>query len=234
MEKTSVNGWIHFATNQEIDALGGMGKVVKNPLSRNLWHIMKEFKVLPTDERFINLSDDHIGFILGNMVYDQKLEDQARKGVNPDSYYEDEEDEYWNQPIEDFEALKEEHDELAIAEQVEALTNKEELAKVRERFKSTEEWNEFMDKGGALAERAEKEKYLQEKLTKMYEEVAELNQAGVSRWGEAKFNEDTEAVKNLVPMKEEDLQDAISLFNGETDEQFSMPTSDDDEDDYTI
>lgn len=234
MEKTSVNGWIHFATNQEIDALGGMGKVVKNPLSRNLWHIMKEFKVLPTDERFINLSDDHIGFILGNMVYDQKLEDQARKGVNPDSYYEDEEDEYWNQPIEDFEALKEEHDELAIAEQVEALTNKEELAKVRERFKSTEEWNEFMDKGGALAERAEKEKYLQEKLTKMYEEVAELNQAGVSRWGEAKFNEDTEAVKNLVPMKEEDLQDAISLFNGDTDEQFSMPTSDDDEDDYII
>ena len=234
MEKTSVNGWIHFATNQEIDALGGMDKVIKNPLSRNLWHIMKEFKVLPTDERFTNLSDDQIGFILGNMIYDNKLENQARKGVNPESYYEDEEEEYWTQDIKDFEALKEEHDELDIAKQVESLTNKEELAKVRERFKTTEEWNDFMEKGGALAERAEKEKYLQEKLTKMYEEVEELNNAGVSRWGEAKFNENTEAVKDLVPMKEEDLQDAISLFNGDTDEQFSMPTSNDDEDDYTV
>lgn len=217
-----------------MDALGGMDMVVKSPLSRNLWHIMKEFKVLPTDERFISLSDDQIGFILANMVYDNRLEEQARKGVDPESYYEDEEDGYWTQDIKDFEALKEGHDEESIAKQVEALTNKEELAKVRERFSTTTEWNDFMEKGGALAERAEKEKYLQEKLTKMYEEVEELNSAGVSRWGESKFNEETEAVKDLVPMKEDDLQDAISLFNGETEEHFNMPTSDDDEDDYTI
>lgn len=234
METTSEFGWIHFVTNREVDELGGMDRLVKNPLSRNLWHIMKEFKVLPTDERFVNLSDEQIGFILGNMVYDNKLEEQARKGINPDSYFEDEEDGYWTQDINEFVALKEDHDEEDIAKQVETLTNKEELAKVRERFNSTEEWNDFMEKGGALAERVEKEKYLQEKLDKLFEEAEELNNAGVSRWGEPKFKEQTEAVAKLKPLKEDDLQDAISLFNGETDEAFSMPTVLDDDDDYTI
>ncbi|MGI4453339.1 hypothetical protein ACR2VR_26815, partial [Klebsiella pneumoniae] len=47
-----------------------MESIVKQPLSRNLWAIMKEFNVLPTEQRFKDLDDYQIEFIIGNMNRD--------------------------------------------------------------------------------------------------------------------------------------------------------------------
>lgn len=203
-----------------------MDNIVKNPYSRNLWHIMKTFKVLPTDERFTDLTDEQIGFILGNMIYDNKQEEWARKGVKPGSQFEDPEDDYWDKDDEDFEVLKTNHDEEDIAKQVETLTGQENLAKVRERFKSAEEWSQFLEEGGALAEKVEKQSYIQEQLEKLYKDAKDLEDAGVSKWGETqeqKLGLDTGS--ESVDLNE--FQDALSLFNGE---DLNMPTLDDDDD----
>lgn len=187
---------------------------------------MKEFKVLPTDERFINLTDDQIGFILHNMGYDAKLEEQAMKGIKADSYYEDESDD-WDVDINEFEIIKDGHDENDIANQVEKLTSKEDIKKARERYSTVEEWNEFLDSGVKLAEDVEKETYMQEQLKKVFAEAEELNSLG-----KVKETEGIKVEKHIEPINindTSDLKEAIDLFNG-TEDSYNLPTSDDDED----
>lgn len=189
---------------------------------------MKTFNVLPTDDRFTSLTDEQIGFILSNMAYDNKIEERIRKGINPDSYFEDESDNFWDTPHDEFEALKEDHDEEAIANQVESMTNQEDLAKIRARFKTSQEWTEYLESGGKAAEEVEKESYIQEQLKKLFDDAESLNKAGISKWGETQ-EEKLGIQDEMVPLDEDSIQDAIALFNGD-DDDFKMPTIDDDDD----
>lgn len=72
---------------------------------------MKEFKVLPTDPRYQDLTQDQIGFILTQMLLDKEAQSEAStkkppvsdveyEGSDPDteqeSYADNEFDEAWN------------------------------------------------------------------------------------------------------------------------------------------
>ncbi|MCP6183125.1 hypothetical protein NL435_27625, partial [Klebsiella pneumoniae] len=71
------------------ERLGGLSHIAKEPLSRNLWAIMREFNVLPTEQRFKDLDDYQIEFILANMNLDTKEMMEARDGKNYDMKAED-------------------------------------------------------------------------------------------------------------------------------------------------
>lgn len=47
------------------------------------------FGVLPTDERFQNLTVHQLNYIISSMVLDSKEEELAMKGINPDTYHDD-------------------------------------------------------------------------------------------------------------------------------------------------
>ena len=113
-----------------------MESIVKQPLSRNLWAIMKEFNVLPTEQRFKDLDDYQIEFIIGNMnrdVYEHNKQlKQAQKGGKYDSQFEDDDSSWWDESHEDFDPVPDFLDADDLAKQMEAKLSdrdKEERAK---------------------------------------------------------------------------------------------------------
>ena len=177
---------------------------------------MEKFNVLPTDERFQNLSNDQIGFILESMILDRKEEERAMKGLNSKNHYEDEDDSFWNVPMEDFVALKEYHDESNIANQVNELVGKESMQKAKERFKTTEEYNQFLESGGKLAKQMQVDNYIEDRLQAVYDEVAELEKAKANGVEAPK----REGQVNLKPTEVDTIKEAIDLFDGEDDDDF--------------
>ncbi len=172
---------------------------------------MDEFKVLPTDDRFKNLSDDQIGYILENMILDRKEEDRARRGLDSKNFYEDEDDSFWNVDMDDFVALKEEHDETNIADQVNELVGKESMKKAKERFKSTEEYNQFLEEGGKLAKQMQVDSYIEEKIKAVYEEAEQMERAKANGTEVPK----REGAINLKPTEVDTIKEAVDLFNGD-------------------
>ena len=92
--RSSVAPFVHNSISSE-----DFNWTIKQPYSRNMWIIMREFKVLPTDPRFQELTSEQIAFILSNMEEDiiqrekafnkNKGDDESFK--DPDtSWYEDE------------------------------------------------------------------------------------------------------------------------------------------------
>lgn len=138
------------------------------------------------------------------------------KGLNSKNHYEDDDDSFWNVDMKDFVALKEEHDEENIAEQVSELVGKETIRKAKERFKSTEEYNQFLEKGGKLARQMEVDSYIEDRLKAVYEEVAEIEKAQAN----GKELPKREGVANLKPVEVDTIKEAVDLFNGDDDDDF--------------
>lgn len=205
-----------------------MQKVVKTVYSRNLWRVMEKFNVLPTDESFMALTDLQLGYIMGNMTQDIKEENLRRKGVNPDSYFEDEDDSWWNQRAEEFTPLKEEDNEEEIARQVEAMTSKDELEKVRARFKNTDEWTKYLEEGGKDARKMAAEEHIQKQLVELYKDAAKASEMGEENWRNAITEGEAEANAKLPEISKDNIQDAIDLFNGTGTDDLILPDMDDD------
>lgn len=82
-----MNGCLLF--DNALKEVGGIEKVASSTYGRNMWRIMKMFGVLPTDERFQNLTTHQLNYIISSMILDGKEEELAMKGINPDEYHSD-------------------------------------------------------------------------------------------------------------------------------------------------
>lgn len=186
---------------------------------------MDHFKVLPTDERFTNLTDEQLAFIIESMTLDAKERELAYKGVDKNNYFEDDDDSFWDVPIEEFEVLEEGHDAEEIKRQAQELVGRENLRKVRERFKTTHEYNKFLEEGGKLARQVESDRIQQEQLKKVYEEARQLEEAKAGGKVVERDVKDSYEPK-MSKEEKETIEEAIRLFEGE------HPTSADDDDFY--
>lgn len=54
-----------------------------------MWAIMKQFNVLPNDERLLSLTTGQLNYIISSMVLDVKEQEELVKGLDPDKHYED-------------------------------------------------------------------------------------------------------------------------------------------------
>lgn len=97
---------------------------------------MREFNVLPTDERFLKLTDFQIEFILFNMVQDAKEQEMLAKGKKPDSYFEDEDSSWIDAPEEAFEVVPDFMDLDSINKQIEDKLSEDEKRRRQESFES--------------------------------------------------------------------------------------------------
>lgn len=181
-----------------------MDALVREPLSRNMWAIMKEFKVLPTDDRFKELTGHQVNFILSSMGYDNKLLERARKGIDINSTMEDTDESWWYASHEDFEPLVEGHDEEDIARQVQEKLSEADRKSLRERFDSELEYQEYINSGGEDYFKDSLKEQIRKNLENLYDEV-----------NEGKFKE--EKMTRTDDMSMDEIQNAIDIFDSEDD-----------------
>lgn len=217
---TSKNGWTPFgdtnlfgSTQSLINERGGIKRLVKLPYARNNWAIMKEFKVLPTDERFLNLTIEQKAFILENMELDAKEHSRALKGLSSKDVYEDDE-KFWDKPYSEFNPA-EGVDQKNVATQLDNLFEKEDVAKAKARFKNTEEYVKYLDEGGEHAKRMVTDNYMEEQLKQAYEDVERIN-----KYKGQMVREEEKPEKIMSKLEKETIKEAVDLFNKEEDDDF--------------
>lgn len=195
-----------FVTRKEVQDLGGMRSVAKNPYGRNMWRIMDKFQVLPTDERFQNLSPDQIEYIFANMEMDMKEEARRAKGLK--NTVEDDDDSWWYQDSETFQPLREDHDEEDLAKQVDALLSEADRRKKEERIKAddyTEEEQKQIRENYQIGVR----NHINQRLAELDDEMQN-----------GKTKEETPSTTTLPEdMTKEDMESAINLFNSDEEDE---------------
>lgn len=166
---------------------------------------MKEFKALPTEKRFQDLSMQQINFIIASMNYDGKLQERASRGVDINSTIEDSDTSWWDTPPEEFDPIVEGHDEDDIARQVEDRLTEAERKSMKERFEDEIAYEEYLRNGGVDFEKESIKSIIKNNLEELREE--------------AKSGEFTEGTTPTVQeTSDEDIQEAINLFNEEDDD----------------
>ncbi|AXY83986.1 tail tape measure chaperone [Staphylococcus phage Terranova] len=135
--------WIDFLgtfvgnRDKEISDSGGMQALVKRPLSRNMWAIMREFKVLPTDPNFKNLDSYQIQFIIESMNLDAREMERRSKGY--DSTVEDDDTSWYDESQEEFEPVPDFLDAEDLAKQAYDRLSESERIKMTERAEAEED-----------------------------------------------------------------------------------------------
>lgn len=173
-----------------------------------MWAIMKEFKVLPTDQRFQDLSMHQINFIIASMNYDVKLQERANKGIDISTTIEDNDTSWWGTPHDEFDPIAEGHDEDDIARQVEERLTEAERKSMKDRFEDEIAYEEYIRNGGVDFEKESIKQIINNNL----EELREEAQSG-------EFTEGT--TPTIQETSEEDIQEAINLFDEENDDDLS-------------
>lgn len=73
---------------------GGLHTIVRSNYGRNIWRVMKELHVLPTDPNFQNLTSEQLDFIVASIDQDNKELKLAQEGREEDSFVYDDEFEW--------------------------------------------------------------------------------------------------------------------------------------------
>lgn len=74
----------------EVNKFGGIKRLVKTGIARNMWAIMKQFNLLPNDPRLKTLTSQDLDFIVYSMNQDADEINKQLKGNNTEySEYED-------------------------------------------------------------------------------------------------------------------------------------------------
>lgn len=195
---------------------------------RNLWHVMKTFNVLPTNDDFRNLTDDQLDFIILSMQEDNREMERARKGLTTDNEYYDTsfEEEVWSKAEGEWEVLKDGHDPNAIARQVEALTREEDVRNLAMKFDSLEEYNAFREAGGKTTRESEIDQYINRQIA-LAEEKAKMLSAtkGKKLVNDSDLPEiaNNEAMgTTMTDLDKEAIDKSIALFNANDDDDWTV------------
>ena len=206
-----------------------METLVKTNTSRNMWTIMKEFKVLPTNPDFQALTDDQVGFIIGNMNKDAEIAALIAKGIDPDSQVTDSDTTWWDTPIDEFDPKGNlDIDESDIAKQLEELTSEDDRRKLAKISEGNQEWADYLEEEGNANEMLSTEHIIQENLRKAMDEAKMLESTGTSNWGKPRVSEEEEKkAAEFEPLTQEGIEEAFKLFEGQEDvEEDTGPDSD--------
>lgn len=186
-----------------------MQSIARSQDARNIWAVMKEFKVLPTSEEFKKLTGEQIDFIIASMNYDAKIQERISRGVDINTTMEDYDESWWYANHDEFEPLREGHDEEDIARQVEERLTNAERKSLRDRFDSEKEYQEYIKNGGLDLENQSMKEVIKRNIEKAREE---------SESGEFKQDE----VTTTEDMEESEIQDVFALYNGEEEDEDNL------------
>lgn len=193
-------------------------RAVRNTTSRTLWRIVDHFSVLPSNKDFQNLTAEQTDWIVLNLNLDADEANKARKGIKSNEAFEDYDTGWVHEKEAKFNPLKDGHEEEDIAKQVEALSSKEYLEKLKESFSSIQEWqtylSEHQDEYNVV--KADQERRLQENLDKAYAEAKSRKNGTFVQ--EDKENASMPQITRDKGVLTDEAKEAIKLFNGEEDD----------------
>lgn len=182
-----------------------MGKLVKTNYGRNMWRIMKEFNVLPTDPRFQALTTNQLDYIINSMVEDSKEIEKASKGINSEVTASDD-----NFDLDSDMNLPDGEAEADLINQVEEQLRKDEeqLTHLRDTVGLTEEQVQKLEALGTYRER----------VAEMYDLAKELEKSNMTM-EEYKMNGGVIPEAQATDTEEEDidLDAVIEEFNDDDD-----------------
>lgn len=184
---------------------------IKQPYSRNMWIIMREFKVLPTDPRFQELTSEQIAFILSNMEEDIIQREKAfNKNKGDDESFKDPDTSWYE---DEFTDIDYDIDYDKMEESVERIEN-EEAKKKREQI------NEMLDEGNDTEKLQETELTVQNNIQKALEEAKDTERLNN---GEITANEfmERKKIRDSKVVTEETLStnDIVGLEDFEDDDE---------------
>lgn len=189
---------------------------------------MREFQVLPTDPSWLAMSNDQIEWMLRNMSRDTEEANRRKSGKELEDEFQDYDSSWYDQAHDEWTPLREGDDEQAIANQVASMTSPEDMAKLKARWEASQEVDEIQAKGGTTIEEDTINELIQNNLIKAIEEAKRIEKHGGNKWGEKTPIEIEEEKANQqfqTQLKQESIQDAINLFEGD---EIELPSQDDD------
>ena len=153
---------------------------IKQPYSRNMWIIMREFKVLPTDPRFQELTSEQIAFILSNMEEDVIQREKAfNKNKGDDESFRDPDTSWYE---DEFTDIDYDIDYEKMEESVARIEN-EEAKKRREQI------NEMLNEGNDTEKLHETELTVQNNIQKALEEAKDIERLNNGEITDDEFTE---------------------------------------------
>lgn len=189
---------------------------------RNLWGVMKAFNTMPTNPDFRALTDEQINLMIHSLNEDHRELELARKGLTVDSEHYDSnfEDEVWNKNDGEWEILREGHDADKIAQQVQALTRKEDQSNLDTKFDGLDEYNEYRESGGKTTRETEVEQYINKRIAEAYEKARDLEQSRQPN----KVVDDKDRPEaagalsdNMADLDKKAIEQSIALFEDDDD-----------------
>lgn len=196
-----------------------------------MWGVMRKFNVLPTDPRFRELTKEQLEFIFFNIERDNKEAERAAKGLSLEAEFEDyNAEEWWNAEHDDFTALNPDHDEEAIFNQVEAMTTKEDMDRLKDRWSANKELADMEAEGLISFQEETVNEYINNNLKKLFAEAKDYEASGINKWGEKSDIQIEEEKKeqDFSKITAEGVTHAIDVFNGIEEAEPEFPTQDDD------
>lgn len=165
------HGWVDFEDNinSDIKFVGGFDSLVRGTYARNLWLVMKKFNVLPSEERFQNLTTSQLNFIISSMIEDNRREELIEKGYDPNDNSDFVDSDFdMDKDMEMFDEDKQKE----LAEQMSKLLSPDEVKKKQEKLNDAFELAKDAD---AITEKQDKE--ASDIIAKRIEEAKRLAQS---------------------------------------------------------
>lgn len=190
---------------------------------------MREFKVLPTDPAWLAMSNDQIEWVLRNLARDNEEAERRRNGRELEDEFQDHDTAWYDTPHDQWTPVREGDDEDRIAKQLAEITSEEDMARLKARWEASQEADEQYAKNGSTIEEDTINELIQNNLIKAIEEAKRIEKHGGTKWGEKTPIEIEEEKANQQfqsKLKQDSIQDAISLFEG--GESLELPNQDDD------
>lgn len=192
---------------------------------------MKKFNVLPTEKRWLDLTDDQIDWMFQSIERDAEEQNRRNKGMELESEYQDYDNSWFDASHEEFNPVREGDDESEIARKLEAITSDEDMARLKARWDASDEVESIRANGGTTIEEDSINELISNNLKKALEEAKRIESYGESKWKEKSDIEVEEEKANMqfeAQLEQESLAEAIALFNGDKQVEDKSGTLDDD------
>lgn len=187
-----------------------MGELVRTSYGKNLFLVMKMFNVLPSEQRWKDLDDDQLSFLLHSVIEERQEAERHSRGVELDGEAAYDEDFEWES--EDFNPLRDDDSEEDIYSQLQELMSDEDKKSQNIRLGNATAENERVE-SGELTQRDEEVLEARRVARENADDLARRATKTGQTLDEMKIGDSEGNPEYSNQIDNDDMQDIISNFN---------------------
>lgn len=189
-----------------------MGELVRTSYGKNLFLVMKMFNVLPSEQRWKDLDDDQLSFLLHSVIEERQEAERHSRGVELDGEAVYDEDFEWES--EDFNPLRDDDSEEDIYSQLQELMSDEDKKSQNIRLGNATAENERVE-SGELTQRDEEVLEARRVAHENADDLARRATKTGQTLDEMKIGDSEGNPEYSNQIDNDDMQDIISNFNAQ-------------------